>query len=760
MATNGLIDNMSKINYKYTPGNGVAPYSLTSNSNTVTTNINNANLAISKAVDKSSADLSDVVTYTIVLTNSGSINADNVVITDIIPSGAIYKENTLTVAGNSSSANPNTGVNIAFIAPNTSIEVIFQCDITSIPPSNQIVNVSTVSYNYTVETGNIKSINKTSNSVTTQVKHAALNITKSVDKEVADLLDVLTYTITVSNYGNTSANNVVLNDVVPNGATYEPNSIYIDTVQYSGDLSGGVPIGTIEATKSSIIKFKCRITSIPNPSQIINISDVDYNYTVDIGDIRSSSSISNSISTQINHGSLDIAKLVDKSYVDLLDMINYTINITNDGTVPVNNVVVVDIIPNGATCEQDTLLVDNQASLYNPNTGITIETIDVDQTVTIKFLCKVTSIPTSNPMLNTASATFQYNVNARTVKHSNTTSNTIDTTVNHAQLVINKSSNHKYVTELDEIKYTITVKNTGTTQANNVTIVDTLDTSLQFIEGTVTVDGGTHSGSPTTGINIDSIAVNQTVTVEFQVVVLYIPSGNKISNMATANYNYTVEPSILNGKSASDNSNISDIEFVDIYLLIDYLLDFIDEYINTCDETIVIVQKYEFIELLDKTLYVLKIIKELDLGNDYGVKAQIERMEAIINSFKQLMENIKPADSCENILMDARLRAAVIDVILQIISSLELLNGIQTFYTKCHCYINAFANKYVNAVTKLYTSLNTFFDLVGLNNSISYQVNIKPYVPAYSPRPQPTIIQKNNITEFACSPNTNICKNK
>jgi uncharacterized repeat protein (TIGR01451 family) len=53
--------------------------------NTVTTNVVLASLAISKAVNRATATSGDVLTYTLTYGNTGSGNATNVVITDAIP---------------------------------------------------------------------------------------------------------------------------------------------------------------------------------------------------------------------------------------------------------------------------------------------------------------------------------------------------------------------------------------------------------------------------------------------------------------------------------------------------------------------------------------------------------------------------------------------------------------------------------------------------------------------------------------------------
>ena len=54
-----------------------------------------------------------------------------------------------------------------------------------------------------------------------------INPVKSVNRTVAGVGDILTYTITIPNTGTGSAENVVLRDSIPNGTTFVAGSVTV-----------------------------------------------------------------------------------------------------------------------------------------------------------------------------------------------------------------------------------------------------------------------------------------------------------------------------------------------------------------------------------------------------------------------------------------------------------------------------------------------------------------------------------------------------
>ncbi|WP_270344244.1 DUF11 domain-containing protein, partial [Bacillus mobilis] len=143
----------------------------TSTSNPVPTQVNSAILSSTKSVDKTTANVGDTLTYTVTLTNTGSVSADNVFFLDPIPNGTTFVANSFTVNGvPQPGANPGAGVNIGTIAAGASVTVRFQVRIFFFPVINPIPNVAFVLFEYTVIPGQPPSGGRTdSNIVTTLV---------------------------------------------------------------------------------------------------------------------------------------------------------------------------------------------------------------------------------------------------------------------------------------------------------------------------------------------------------------------------------------------------------------------------------------------------------------------------------------------------------------------------------------------------------------------------------------------------------------
>lgn len=103
------------------------------NTNTVNTSVNFASLSgITKFVDKSFANCGDTITYTIVIPNSGTVTAQNIVFKDTIPNGTSFVSNSVFINGSQqTNAFPGSGVTIPNIAPGATatltFSVIVQC---------------------------------------------------------------------------------------------------------------------------------------------------------------------------------------------------------------------------------------------------------------------------------------------------------------------------------------------------------------------------------------------------------------------------------------------------------------------------------------------------------------------------------------------------------------------------------------------------------------------------------------------------------
>ncbi|MEG1834804.1 MAG: hypothetical protein RR229_01650 [Oscillospiraceae bacterium] len=164
------VPNTASAAYAYTvdPSN---PNGVTANgiSNTVTTLVSKANLLITKSASESIGYIDDVITYNLVVKNSGNTPANNVVITDPVPNGTVLVPGSLSVSV-PYTGDPNTAITLTGSIPaGGTVTITFKVKVTAIPNPNPIVNVANAAYTFTVNPNNPNSVtgSSVSNSAST-----------------------------------------------------------------------------------------------------------------------------------------------------------------------------------------------------------------------------------------------------------------------------------------------------------------------------------------------------------------------------------------------------------------------------------------------------------------------------------------------------------------------------------------------------------------------------------------------------------------
>ncbi|MGL4874817.1 MAG: DUF11 domain-containing protein [Clostridium sp.] len=118
---------------------------------------------------------------------------------------------------------------------------------------------------------------------------------------------------------------------------------------------------------------------------------------------------------------------------------------------------------------------------------------------------------------------------------------------NSAIIVSSKTIDKSFVENGDTVIYTLTIQNTGSANAINVNVIDTLPTGFQFIPNTVMIDGVSNSGDIQTGIVIpNSIPPNGVVTISFKANVgTDLIDRQEYVNTFKTQYSFTVNPATI-----------------------------------------------------------------------------------------------------------------------------------------------------------------------------------------------------------------------
>lgn len=189
-----------------------------------------ANIEITKSADKTFADVGEEITYTLVLENTGAVDALNVTISDLLPPETSLVAGSVTVNGV-----PYAGalpVVISSISAGQSATVTFKAVANSIPAVNPVFNIARADYEFFPFAGYPATGFSNSNPVAVIIIVRALTNVKSVDKSFAVMGDILTYTSVIKNTGTIPVTDVIFKDEIPAGTTFVNGSVYIDGVNF------------------------------------------------------------------------------------------------------------------------------------------------------------------------------------------------------------------------------------------------------------------------------------------------------------------------------------------------------------------------------------------------------------------------------------------------------------------------------------------------------------------------------------------------
>lgn len=388
--------NISSATYDYILDPDEPIKTKTENSNIIITNIENVNLDMVKTIDKNYLEVGDTATYTVSITNTGTVPVNNVLFTDTPPTGTSFIPHSFGIDGNNMpSADPSVGVNIGNIPVGGNITVHFNISIDSLPTSKQITNTAYSTFEYLINPNEPpKTGSSHSNSLTSQIEIAELSIVKSANKTSVNVGDPLTYEFTITNTGTVTTDNIIFEDTPPSGTTFITDSFKIgSTSQPGADPASGINIGSLSPGTSINVSFDVTVNLLPpSPYELSNTAYATFNYKIDpSGPSKTGNSQSNNFIINVVLLKLTLLKSGPSTTKNGIKF-TYTIKITNDGTISVNNMIFTDVIPgigtNNATADfqPNTFAVDGTViGGVDPNDGVNIGSLNAGNSLTVTF---------------------------------------------------------------------------------------------------------------------------------------------------------------------------------------------------------------------------------------------------------------------------------------------------------------------------------------------------------------------------------------
>jgi uncharacterized repeat protein (TIGR01451 family) len=235
-----------------------------------------------KTVNRTTAEIGDTLTYTINIPNNSNADANNVILTDFIPAGTTFLTGSFSVDGAAvPDADPAAGVNIGTIAAFDSVTVTYSVTINDDRNlCGTVISNQAILYFEFGCTGQTDSAE--SNVVDVNVECVIIEAVKTADTDLAILGNTVTYTITITNDGTVTADNIIFTDILPPNVTLVPNSFTVnDVVIPDANPNEGVNIGTLPPGAAAIVQYTVTLDAIPCPPSLVNQALVSFDFQLE-----------------------------------------------------------------------------------------------------------------------------------------------------------------------------------------------------------------------------------------------------------------------------------------------------------------------------------------------------------------------------------------------------------------------------------------------------------------------------------------------
>lgn len=492
-----------------------------------TTPIPASDLSLDMTVDNEFPDVGSNVIFTISVTNDGLSDASGVVISNTLPSGYIYISDD---SGGTYDAT-NGLWNLGTIANGNSIDLNITTQVnTSGDYTNSAEITASIQFDPDSTPGNnISSEDDQDEQATTPRFVSDISVSKTADNLSPFVGDQIVFTIAVSNSGPNTATGLVVEDVLASG--YNLVSATTSTGTFD-DITGIWVIPMISDGISETLTIRAVVLPFGeyrNSAELIALDTFDPDSTPN-NKLSSEDDQDTIVPVPDGLADLELTKTVDDPTPNVGDVIEFTINITNNGASDATGVEVTDLLPSGYTYQSHIAT----AGTYNATSGIwnINSTIFNQNTETLVVLATVNT-PTGNvdEYLNVAMITSSDLADPDSDQNQGLEADdftdglndddeaTAFVTPQTTDIAVTKTVDNDSPNIGDEVVFTIVLSNQGNGLATNIGIEEQLPSGYRLI--TSNISTGVYD--EVSGFwEIDDLDVLESATLQLTVEVLDI----------------------------------------------------------------------------------------------------------------------------------------------------------------------------------------------------------------------------------------------
>lgn len=376
-----------------------------------------ADLFVKKYVNNTAPDFGEIIKWSVVVSNNGPDIATNVRVNDLLDDGLIFVKSSSTKG----SYDAKSGIwTIDSLAPETDETLNIYCKVNKIGKILNFVSVNSTQYDWNES-------NNHDNESVNAVKIADLSVIKLINNSNPNYNDLIKWTIIVSNNGPNMATGVIVNDLLPKSVEYI--SSYLSKGFYN-PVNGIWDVGNLNAGEKLQLNIVSKIVKTGDITNVVNVKGNEKD-----------SNLTNNHFEKLVHvkpaADLSIEKSVSKQEVNINDLIEYVIEITNNGPDSAENIKVSELLnPNLKVISFES----TKGNFNNTNNVLTIDSLVDGEKVRLTINAAANVWGNFENKVTVSSDTFDYdksnNHDGASVFVSENTTEKIENPVNDTYLLV------------------------------------------------------------------------------------------------------------------------------------------------------------------------------------------------------------------------------------------------------------------------------------------------------------------------------------
>lgn len=376
-----------------------------------------ADLFVKKYVNNTAPDFGEIIKWSVVVSNNGPDIATNVRVNDLLDDGLIFVKSSSTKG----SYDAKSGIwTIDSLAPETDETLNIYCKVNKIGKILNFVSVNSTQYDWNES-------NNHDNESVDAVKIADLSVIKLINNSNPNYNDLIKWTIIVSNNGPNMATGVIVNDLLPKSVEYI--SSYLSKGFYN-PVNGIWDVGNLNAGEKLQLNIVSKIVKTGDITNVVNVK----------GNEKDSNLTNNHFEKSVHvkpAADLSIEKSVSKQEVNINDLIEYVIEIINNGPDSAENIKVSELLnPNLKVISFES----TKGNFNNTNNVLTIDSLVDGEKVRLTINAAANVCGNFENKVAVSSDTFDYdksnNQDGTSVFVSENTTEKIENPVNDTYLLV------------------------------------------------------------------------------------------------------------------------------------------------------------------------------------------------------------------------------------------------------------------------------------------------------------------------------------